>query len=265
MTEDPSPLNEPLSEPSLAVKFVRRFVLPLGVVVLCALGAAGLAKLRGSAARDKPAPQVPLVQVIVSRMETLPAHVRATGNVEAARELNLIPEVSGRVTYVSPNLVTGGRVKKGETLVRIDGSTYALQAREQQSQVRKAESDLKLEHGRQEIAKQEWELIGDGRPASEADLPLRKPQLDSAKWNLDAAESSLKRARLNLSRTSIRAPMDAVVVSEQVERGQVVAPGFQIGSLMGVEQFWCASACLSRGWTTSKSQACTPSRAHLRR
>src|SRR5690606_18073524 len=131
-------------------------------------------------------------------------------------------------------------------------------AREQQSQVRKAESDLKLEHGRQEIAKQEWELIGDGRPASEADLPLRKPQLDSAKWNLDAAESSLKRARLNLSRTSIRAPMDAVVVSEQVERGQVVAPGFQIGSLMGVEQFWCASACLSRGWTTSKSQACTP-------
>lgn len=213
-------------------------VIPLAIILLSIGGFIALSKLRQAAARQKPPPQIPVVQVVDSRTETLPSHVSATGTVEAAKELVLSPEVTGRVTYVSPNLVTGGRVKQGETLLRIDASAYALQARQQKTAIQKAEADLRLERGRQEIAKQEWDLVGDGTPPETAELALRKPQLDAAESGLDAAKTSLKQAQLNLSRTTIRAPMNAIVVAEQVEKGQVVAPGIQIGSLMGVEQFW---------------------------
>lgn len=228
------------AQPNLSFgdKVIRRFLLPLLVIGVCTGGAFLLSKLRPAAAREKPPPQVPLVQVVDSHTETLPAQIEATGIVEPAKELTLSPEVTGRVTYVSPNLVTGGKVKQGETLIRIDGSAYALQARQQKSQVRRAEADLKMEQGRQEIAKQEWSLVGDGRPDEEAELALRGPQMDAVKWGLDSAKTNLKAAQLNLSRTSIRAPMDAVVIAERVEKGQVVAPGSQIASLMGIDQFW---------------------------
>ncbi len=234
MTESiPQPAEHPTKQ-----RVIGCLVIPMAIILSSVSGFVALSKLRQSAAREKPPPQVPLVQVVQSRTETLPAHVSATGTVEAAKEMVLSPEVTGRVVYVSPNLVTGGRVKQGETLLRIDGSTYALQARQQKSIVRRAEADMKLEQGRQEIAKEEWGLVGDGRPAEEAQLALRKPQMDAVKWGLDSAKTNLKQAQLNLSRTTIRAPMNAIVVSEHVEKGQVVAPGIQIGSLMGVEQFW---------------------------
>ena len=128
------------AQPNLSFgdKVIRRFLLPLLVIGVCTGGAFLLSKLRPAAAREKPPPQVPLVQVVDSHTETLPAQIEATGIVEPAKELTLSPEVTGRVTYVSPNLVTGGKVKQGETLIRIDGSAYALQARQQKSQVRRA-------------------------------------------------------------------------------------------------------------------------------
>ncbi|MEZ4369776.1 MAG: efflux RND transporter periplasmic adaptor subunit [Polyangiaceae bacterium] len=229
----PLPAEHPTKQ-----RLIGCLIIPLAIIVMSIGGLVVLSKLRQTANRQKPPPQIPLVQVVTSRTETLPAHVSATGTVEAAKELTLSPEVTGRVTYVSPNLVTGGRVKQGETLLRIDASSYALQARQQKTAIRKAEADLRMEAGRQEIAKQEWELVGDGTPADEAELALRKPQMDAVKSGLDSAKTGLRQAQLNLSRTTIRAPMDAIVVAEHVEKGQVVAPGIQIGSLMGVEQFW---------------------------
>ncbi|MCA9644946.1 MAG: efflux RND transporter periplasmic adaptor subunit [Polyangiaceae bacterium] len=229
----PLPAEHPTKQRLIGCLFV-----PLAIIALSIGGLIVLSQLRQAANRQKPAPQIPLVQVVTSRTETLPAHVSATGTVEAAKELTLSPEVTGRVTYVSPNLVTGGRVKQGETLLRIDASSYALQARQQKTAIRKAEADLRMEAGRQEIAKQEWELVGDGTPPDEAELALRKPQMDAVKSGLDSAKTGLRQAQLNLSRTTIRAPMNAIVVAEHVEKGQVVAPGIQIGSLMGVEQFW---------------------------
>ena len=54
-----------------------------------------------------------------------------------------------------------------------------------------------LELGRQEVAKREWQLLGDKQPveASRKRLALRVPQLRQAEIALTAAESALQRAQ----------------------------------------------------------------------
>jgi multidrug efflux pump subunit AcrA (membrane-fusion protein) len=111
-----------------------------------------------------------------------------------------------------------------------------------------ARAALEIERGRQVIAKREWELFGeeisegDGR-----DLALREPQLRQAEARIASAASGLDAVRLDLSRTEIRVPFDALVVSESAEVGQRVSQTTAVAELVGVEQFWVrASLPLSR-------------------
>ena len=54
----------------------------------------------------------------------VPLIVRSQGAVEPHTEAELIPEVSGRVVWMSPSLRSGGRFAAGEVLLRIDDSDY---------------------------------------------------------------------------------------------------------------------------------------------
>lgn len=217
-------------------RIITRLILPLLIVGAGAVAARGLLSLKASAARRPPASIATQVDVVTVTSADSVAMVTGTGMVKPALEITLIPEVSGRVTSVSPSLVPGGRFKKGQVIAKIDARDYELIIRQQQSQVRRAELDLKLEAGRQKIAKREWELLGDnGESAPE--LALRKPHFAAAKWSLDAAQSGLERAQLALERTVLRAPFNAVVMSESLDVGQVVGPGTRAAHLIGTDRF----------------------------
>ncbi|MBL4684663.1 MAG: hypothetical protein JKY37_08755, partial [Nannocystaceae bacterium] len=102
-------------------RIVLNVILPILLVAGAALGAVRLVKTAETTARD-PQPRVdPLVVVQKVAAYDGPAQIHGNGIVEPAREATLSSELNGRVTYMAPSVVEGGRVVQGEALVRIDG------------------------------------------------------------------------------------------------------------------------------------------------
>ena len=210
-----------------------------GALLVVAVGCTGaMLALRPSASKAAQELAPARVDVFVATAEDIRARVEATGIVEPSRSLRVIPEVGGRVQWVHEAAIPGGRIPAGETFARIDSRDYALRVEQARAQVRQAELELEIETGRVTIAKKEWELLKEGRDPSEAPLALRGPQLATAQQALASAKANLEQAELNLSRTRLVAPFDALVVDESLEVGQVVAPGAAVATLMGSESFW---------------------------
>ena len=69
-------------------------------------------------------------------------------------------------------------------------------------------------------------------------LALGKPQVANARAAVKGARSAVGTAALALKRTQIKAPFDAVVLSEQVEVGQRIGPGQSVVRLAGTQTWW---------------------------
>ncbi|MBN2525184.1 MAG: efflux RND transporter periplasmic adaptor subunit [Deltaproteobacteria bacterium] len=219
--------------------FVFKFFIP---VVIIALGGFGMMHLKNKAKTAKhvaPTQRVLQVETMKVTAETRPVRVLASGAVQAATQIVMMPEVTGKITWVSPNLIPGSRFKKGEIIARIDKRDYKLALEQQMGQVEQAKLNLTLEQSRGHVAKKEWELVNRGDTVGAgSDLVLRKPQLEEAQQQQQTAKSSLARAKLNLQKTVIKAPFDAMILQKNVDVGQVVGPSSQLMTLMGTEALW---------------------------
>ena len=130
---------------------------------------------------------------------------------------------------------------------------------QRKADVAKADADLVMEQGRRDAALGEYELLGESVSEADKDLVLREPQLKQAQASVaaakaalvsadaslsaakaarEAAEVLLEQAKLDLSRTQIRPPFDAVVLSRNVNVGSNVAVNAALASLAGTEQYW---------------------------
>jgi RND family efflux transporter MFP subunit len=103
--------------------------------------------------------------------------------------------------------------------------------------------------GRQQIAQQDLKLITTDSlfkdsplSAEERQLILRQPQLDAVNATIVGAKASVDQAQLNLERTTIRAPFDAHILSQNVTTGSQVGPGDDLGRLVGTEYYWVTAA-----------------------
>jgi len=160
------------------------------------------------------------------------------GTVIPERIVRIQPELTGRVVERNPNLVPGGRLDKGDIVVKLDprNCRFALEA--QKARVERAKLDLRIEQSRQAVARQEWEAVkADGDTARPDDLALRKPQMRNALAALAAAVSGLQQAQLNLERTTIRAPINGIIKDEFADIGQLVTPSDAIATLVGTDRF----------------------------
>ncbi len=145
--------------------------------------------------------------------------------------------------------------------------------RKAENQIVEAEAALRLEEGLQAVAKREFELLGESVKPEDRELVLRQPQLRAAKAALatasatkasadaarqaaaamvksaeaaaDAAESAagaaevtLRKARLDLERTTLRAPFNALVEAKLVDPGSQVSPTSRVARLVGTDVYW---------------------------
>ncbi len=211
-----------------------RFQL-LAVALLIGLGVLGyrlLGSTRPPAEQRQVEAPVPVVQAF--RVDTMPRTVRiqGQGTVRPLRETQVVPQVAGKVVFVSPSLVDGGSVSAGDTLVRLDAEDYELEVTLAEARVRDAEAAHALAIQESRAAVQEWrELFPETEPP---DLVARRPQLGAAKARLDAERADLRKARLQLDRTRIAAPFDGVVTAKSVELGQFVSPGQVLAGVYGI-------------------------------
>lgn len=182
-----------------------------------------------------------LVEVTTAERGTFRPQIVALGPVRPAREIQLSPRVAGEVIARSPAFNPGGVVEKGQLLLEIDPADFQNALQQRQSERDQAQADLQQEMGRQRIAASDLELLKELEESTtdnNRDLVLRKPQLDTARAQLASAEAALKQARLDLERTTIKAPFTLQVLERNVDVGSQVAPAADLGRLVGIETYW---------------------------
>jgi RND family efflux transporter MFP subunit len=189
-------------------------------------------------ARREAPPTTPIVKTTVVKTKDQPVLIQCEGTVRPLREINIIPQVGGKVIYVSPNLVDGGVFKKGDVLLRVDPVDYKLAVTLAKAKVESAESVLRMTEEEAAAARDEWLLIEgnkSGGRKSPPSLVAKEPQLDAAKAALEADRANLRMARLSLDRTVLKAPFDGRISKENVDVGQFVSPGQSLGTLYSTE------------------------------
>ncbi|MGB5808877.1 MAG: efflux RND transporter periplasmic adaptor subunit [Polyangiales bacterium] len=212
--------------------------LSLAALVVAIAGAFVFVATKEEPPRAEKALQGTLVEVIEVNAGDHEVDLRAKGTVVPAQEIVLQAELGGRVVWQSRELVAGGRFKEGQPILKIDPRDYQLAVESFRAEVNRAKLDLRLEGRRAEVAKREWNSFGDIEATEDQRaLAQREPQLEASRLSLRAAQSSLKKAELDLARATLRAPFNAMVVSEDVDPGQLLSPQTAVARLVGTDEF----------------------------
>ena len=234
---DISPEKQP--NPVKSPRPVVRIVLSL---LILGVGIGAASYLKNSAPRTQKRPPVklnPTVQIQTVKPSSYQIVVTAMGTVVPSREVILKSRVSGEIIEIHPEFTEGGFLKKDMKILQIDPKDYELALARKQSAVTDAEYALKLELGHQTVAKREWDLLNQGKPAQdmEKELALRQPHLNKARADLSAAEAELKAAMLDLERTHVVSPFNAMVRSKSVDLGSQVTPQEPLAELVGTDAY----------------------------
>lgn len=199
----------------------RKLVLPLAVLGLAVVGGVVLMLTNAPVAGRPTERMVRAVRVVPVTSRTVELEVRSQGTVAPRTESELIPEVSGRVVWTSPALVSGGYFDAGEPLVRIDQIDYVANVEQARAALARARGEDA--HARETLGRQKEML--ERRVVSEAALDdaVRTAQVSGA--SLREARVALEKAERDLERTEISAPFIGRVREERVDLGQFLNRG----------------------------------------
>ena len=103
---------------------MRKLLLPSLVIIAAIFGAV---TLMATSPELKPTAIEPIAVAVRVRTvvpQSIQLTVHSQGTVVPNMESELIPEVSGRVVWMSPSLVNGGYFESGAVLLRMDDSDY---------------------------------------------------------------------------------------------------------------------------------------------
>ncbi len=204
----------------------RRLWQALAVLLVLGLGAAFSLYLVLSKPRPRPIqrPRAALVvRTVVVKPQRYTYTVETTGTVVTPRQTELASEVAGKILEVSPRLLPGEVVRKGELLVRIDPTDYRAAVARAEAELREAERVLAELSAEAERSVAEWQALHPATPPPP--LVAREPELSAARARVLAARAALRKARADLRRTEIRAPYRARILEVHVETGSYASPG----------------------------------------
>ncbi len=167
------------------------------------------------------------------------ATVSSTGTLNPVTSVQVGTQVSGQILQLFVDF--NSPVKQGELIARIDPETFTYRMRQAEADLESARSGV----GRAQVA----QIIADRDLKRTKELVARNfvspAELDRAQstYDLAAAEvrtaqavvqqraAQVSTARVDLSRTEIRAPVDGVVIKRSVDVGQTVAASLQAPEL----------------------------------
>ena len=200
------------------------------IVIAVAAGAAliggGIWAARERAAQD---PEKRFKLATVERGDVVQT-VSANGTLNPVVLVNVGTQVSGTVKklYVDFN----DRVKAGQPLLELDDALLAATERQSAANVINAQAALELALANETriaaLFKQEY--------VSRQEYDQARQSLKSAQAQLALAQAQNQRDRVNLGFTTIRSPVDGVVVDRVIDLGQTVAASFQTPVLIKIAQ-----------------------------
>lgn len=184
----------------------------------------------------------PSVEAVQTRYGSLPLRERISGTVEAFNQVELYPQMSGRVARVY--VQNGDRVQQGTPLVKLEDRQYREQLRQAEAglQISKARlSQAKAQLTEVEARYNRTKQLASRDLSSDQELQQAEAELQSARADVELAKAQVQQAgatveerREMLDRTVINAPVDGVVGRRNAEVGMQVSPStrlFMVGNL----------------------------------
>jgi len=206
------------------------------------------------------------VKVTPAVQESIPRTVVATGTLAAEDQVVLGVKVAGRLGELTVDL--GSRVKKGQTVARIDPGDYRLRVEQAQAALQQARARLglspdgtndRVDPEQTALVRQARAVLDEARLTRERSERLAqqeliaRSQLDAAVASLQVAEgryqdaveevrnrqgvlaqrrSEVELARQQLSDTALVSPIDGAVSQRQASVGEFLAPGAPVATLV---------------------------------
>lgn len=225
-----------MTEKNKKSRLVLKIILPLLILAIGIYAFKMMGQLKKAPQRQQPMHQGLLVDIAELQATDHQTTIFATGTVQAEQEIELVPQVSGKVVWVSPNLVAGGFFRKGDLLLRVEANDYQLAVEKANAEIAQAQLSLATEKERARIALTEWNRVDMPDKESPGPLVTREIQLQQEEARLAAARANVKQAELNLQRTELRAPFNGRIRTEQVGIGQFLNGGASIATLAGTDR-----------------------------
>jgi len=216
---------------------LKKFIIAALVVV--AVGAIVLISVR-RAGRQKGT----TVYVEAARQEALGQVVKASGEIDPRLKVNISAHVVGKIEKLF--VEEGDRIEKGQPFLRLEQEAFiaerdrwAAQLRRaetevRQSQVSLADSRLKLDRAKR--LETEGIITQEQLESSQLAETSAELHLQDSREAVEQAEANLVKARDDLSKTTIYAPLSGRVVKLNAEEGEVVVSGTMnnAGSVIGI-------------------------------
>ncbi|KAA0893079.1 efflux RND transporter periplasmic adaptor subunit [Pusillimonas sp. ANT_WB101] len=156
-----------------------------------------------------------VVEVEAVRQVSMPRSVSAVGSLRSRDSVILRPEITGRITEI--NFAEGGKVEKGQVLVRLDDSVVRAEVQQAQANLSLASSKYRRA---QQLTKQGF---------------ISKQALDEASSQFKVQQAELALAKAHLSKTVIVAPFDGLIGLRTVSVGDYVSPGIDLVPIESID------------------------------
>jgi len=167
------------------------------------------------------------------KAEQVTIAVRTQGEVRPKTEIDLIPQVSGRIVAMSESFNQGAEFTPDSLLMKIDDTDYRLAVIGAEGRVASAQTALERELATAELKAEEWR---EGKKDQEpTPFALNLTQVAEAEAMLRSAEADLRQAKIDLERTEIRVPFFGRVRERFAGIGQYVTAGTAVGQVFSID------------------------------
>jgi HlyD family secretion protein len=210
----------------------RRALLQKIVLALVVLGGAAAFFWQRAERSKSVGPKYVTAQAKVGQLRET---VMATGKFKGLDSVDVGAQISGRVAKVYVDF--NDQVKAGQTLAEIDPAQLMSRVEQSRAQVSAADSSVRLAKATLAQSKASFARAKDmaekglisskDLEAAQADAERAEASVGSSQSQATLSRASLKDAETSLSWSTIKAPIDGVVLARLVEPGQTVAASLQ--------------------------------------
>jgi HlyD family secretion protein len=184
--------------------------------------------------------ELPELRTVKLERRDLRITIRATGTIEPEEIVEVGAGVSGKIVEIGKDGAASGKsvdvgshLKQGEVLAQLDHDLYEVEVQKAHASWRLAEAEIgrletqlkqysrelqRAERLRTTNSQSEFDKIETAHEAAVAELAIGRARVEQAM-------AAAKQAEINLDRTTIRAPIDGVIIDRRANLGQNVAAG----------------------------------------
>jgi membrane fusion protein (multidrug efflux system) len=188
-------------------------------------------------------PRQPMtVEVASVKRADMAENLTVVGNLIGAATVEAVPKVSGRLDDVTVRL--GDRVRKGQTLAKIEDREIAEQVKQAQASfdvsaatIRQREADLRLAQTNLDRSKNLFDrslIPKQTYDDTDARYQAAAAQLDLAKAQYQQAQARLDELKINLANTIIASPVSGFVGKRALDPGAWVTPNSSFISVVDI-------------------------------